>query len=102
MRRKISARTARILAYLAIIASFATVALVSVSSASDASTTPHKRHVPIMERTLEFPRCSDASGRWDNNCWYRDKANGTYLNLNYGEWTYVLANGDMIHNAHKR
>lgn len=65
---------------------------------SDHSQARTARPTPVMEQVTELPRCSDASGRYDSNCWYEDHANGRYLNLNYGEWTYVLANGDMIHN----
>lgn len=61
--------------------------------------TPVRHHTPAMERTVDLPRCSDTSGRFDLNCWTQDKANGVFLNLDYGRYTYVLKTRDLIDNG---
>lgn len=51
---------------------------------------------PKAERTLELPPCSDTSGRYDSVCYTSDKANGTYLSLDYGRFFFTLKQLDMI------
>jgi len=98
---KITRKTALRLYVAAIALSLGVVAFVAVTSDSDAAATPDVRPsvTPLESRTVDFPRCSDASGRYDNNCWYEDKPNGVYLSFNYGETFVVLRNGDVIENG---
>lgn len=94
-------RTRRQMITFVILSAAVLLAVLFGTRALGTSATPQpasKPHTPVMEQLTELPRCSDASGRYDSNCWFEDKPNGRYLNLNYGEWTYVLANGEMIHN----
>lgn len=42
------------------------------------------------------PRCQQEDGSNQRVCWWYDKANGTFVNMDYGRYTYVTETGDLI------
>lgn len=95
-------KTARVLFFFTLIVSLATVGVVSFNTASDSKPAPVSRKVPIMEQTIELPRCSEATGRFDGTCWYQGKHTDRVINFNHGQWTYDMNTRDMIHNLYRK
>jgi hypothetical protein len=95
---KISRKVALYLYSFGIAASLATVGVVAYTTHSEP--VPVSKRVPIESRTLDFPRCSEASGRYDVNCWYDDDRTHMVVNFNHGEWSYDMDAQTMTH--HKR
>jgi hypothetical protein len=44
----------------------------------------------------DVPVCEIEDGSTQEVCWWRDDANGRYLNINYGQYVYVPMNDEMI------
>lgn len=98
----LSKRTRQNLSAVALVASVAVGLSVAVVSAhSEAQAASSKPHVPSMERTLELPRCSERTGKYDGTCFYDSKHQDAVINFNHGQWTYDMDTQDMIHNLYK-
>lgn len=106
--RKIKITTARALAYATLLVSLATVGVVACTTGDDTASvygpvsTPTATQTPLMEQTLDLPRCSEFEGRYDGTCWYDDDKEDAVINFNHGDWTYDLDTGQMIHDIHAK
>lgn len=89
---KIKISTAKIMFVLSILISLATVGVVAVTTASPSEGRPEPKAsaTPYESQTLDFPRCSEPSGRYDNNCF-----SGDVVSFNYGKIHYNLRTGAL-------
>jgi hypothetical protein len=53
---------------------------------------------PIKDwpKSAGVPRCEHEDGSTQSVCYWYDKANGVFVNMDYGRWTYVTTTGDML------
>ena len=57
--------------------------------------TPKAQTLKIKEDN-GVPMCDLEDGSTQEVCWWHDSANGRYLNINYGQYVYVIMNDEMI------
>lgn len=47
-------------------------------------------------KSAGVPECEHEDGSSQEVCWWYDSANGTFVNMGHGRYTYVTATGDML------
>lgn len=50
----------------------------------------------VADKYAAVPPCEHEDGSTQEVCWWYDSANGLFINMDYGKYTYATAMGDVI------